>query len=236
MKKLLLAAALLAPATAALAHGVWIAPHYGELGVVYGMGYADDSYKPENVRFVKAYTADFKETKAEVKTHDHHSSVEVADDAAVLTAFFDNGYWEKDENGKWKAVEKSAISKPADTSTSLKDTISVLKPYQGEMKPFDLPAQIIPATDPSTLKQGDKLNVTVYVAGKPQADVEITADYINDFGNRVKTDAKGQAELTVRNNGHNVVAALVNHPTPDDAHAHLQRNVATLSFKSAKKK
>ena len=42
MKKLLLAAALLAPATAALAHGVWIAPHYGELGVVYGMGYADD--------------------------------------------------------------------------------------------------------------------------------------------------------------------------------------------------
>jgi hypothetical protein len=43
MKKLLLAAALLAPATAALAHGVWIAPHYGELGVVYGMGYADDS-------------------------------------------------------------------------------------------------------------------------------------------------------------------------------------------------
>ena len=27
MKKLLLAAALLAPATAALAHGVWIAPH-----------------------------------------------------------------------------------------------------------------------------------------------------------------------------------------------------------------
>ena len=212
MKKLLLAAALLAPATAALAHGVWIAPHYGELGVVYGMGYADDSYKPENVRFVKAYTADFKETKAEVKTHDHHSSVEVADDAAVLTAFFDNGYWEKDENGKWKAVEKSAISKPADTSTSLKYNISLLKPYQGEMKPFDLPAQIIPA------------------------DVEITADYISDFGNRVKTDAKGQAELTVRNNGHNVVAALVNHPTPDDAHAHLQRNVATLSFKSAKKK
>ena len=176
MKKLLLAAALLAPATAALAHGVWIAPHYGELGVVYGMGYADDSYKPENVRFVKAYTADFKETKAEVKTHDHHSSVKVADDAAVLTAFFDNGYWEKDENGKWKAVEKSAISKPADTSTSLKYNISLLKPYQGEMKPFDLPAQIIPATDPSTLKQGDKLNVTVYVAGKPQADVEITAD------------------------------------------------------------
>ena len=75
MKKLLLAAALLAPATAALAHGVWIAPHYGELGVVYGMGYADDAYKPENVRFVKAYTDDFKETKAEVKTHDQYLSL-----------------------------------------------------------------------------------------------------------------------------------------------------------------
>ena len=234
MKKLLLAAALLAPATAALAHGVWIAPHYGELGVVYGMGYADDSYKPENVRFVKAYTADFKETKAEVKTHDHHSSVEVADDAAVLTAFFDNGYWEKDENDKWKAVEKSAISKPADTSTSLKYNITLLKPYQGRMQPFDLPAQIIPGIDPSTLKQGESLPMTVYVEGKPQAGIEITADYINDFANRVKTDEKGQAVLAVRNAGHNVVAALINHPTPQNEHAHLQRNVATLSFKSAK--
>lgn len=232
MKKLL-TAALPAPLTA-FAHGIWISPHYGEMGIVYGMGYADDAYAPQKVRFVKVYTANFKPASVEIKTHEKHSTVQAAADAAVLTAFFDNGYWEKDPNGKWKEVEKSAISKPADTSTSLKYNITLLKPYQGRMQPFDLPAQIIPGIDPSTLKQGESLPVTVYVEGKPQAGIEITADYINDFANRVKTDEKGQAVLTVRNAGHNVVAALINHPTPQNEHAHLQRNVATLSFKSAK--
>nr|WP_314541166.1 DUF4198 domain-containing protein [uncultured Ottowia sp.] len=232
MKKLL-TAALLAPLTA-FAHGIWISPHYGEMGIVYGMGYADDAYAPQKVRFVKGYTANFKPASVEIKAHEKHSTVQAAADAAVLTAFFDNGYWEKDPNGKWKEVEKSAISKPADTSTSLKYNITLLKPYQGRMQPFDLPVQIIPGIDPSTLKQGESLPVTVYVEGKPQAGIEITADYINDFANRVKTDEKGQAVLTVRNAGHNVVAALINHPTPQNEHAHLQRNVATLSFKSAK--
>ena len=51
MKKLL-TAALLAPLTA-FAHGIWISPHYGEMGIVYGMGYADDAYAPQKVRFVK---------------------------------------------------------------------------------------------------------------------------------------------------------------------------------------
>lgn len=240
MKKRLLVGVLVAPvlglaALSAQAHGVWVAPHYGELGVVYGMGYTDDAYEPERVRSVAGYDADFKPVTVKVQARDHHSVVEAPDETAVLTAFFDNGYWEKDAKGKWQPVDKAAIRKPADTSTSLKYNISLLKPYQGKMKPFDMPAQVIPETDPSTLKQGDSLTVTVYVAGKPQQGVPVTADYNNDMANRVETDAKGQVTLTVRNAGHNVIAALVNHPTPNDSLAHLQRNVATLSFKSARK-
>ncbi|MDO5103952.1 MAG: DUF4198 domain-containing protein [Lautropia sp.] len=239
MKKWLLGA-MLAPSLGLLsvpaqAHGVWVAPHYGELGVVYGMGYIDDAYEPERLREVSGFDADFKPVKIEVQPRGTHSTVKAPDETAVLTAFFDNGYWEKGTGGKkWQAVDKSAITKPADTSTSLKYNISLLKPYQGKMKPFDMPAQVIPETDPSLLKQGESLTVTVYVAGKPQAGVPVTADYNNEMKKQVKTDDKGQVTLTVRNAGHNVIAALVNHPTPDDAHAHLQRNVATLSFKAAK--
>lgn len=104
------------------------------------------------------------------------------------------------------------------------------------MKPFaELPVQVIPEQDPSAVKQGEQLVVTVYVDGKPAADVPVTNDYINNFAEKQKTDKDGKVTLTVRNDALNVIAALVNHPTPDDAKAHLQRSVATLSFKAAKK-
>ncbi|UJF23925.1 DUF4198 domain-containing protein [Suttonella sp. R2A3] len=234
MKKILLSAFLLTSG-AALAHGVWVAPHYGELGIVYGMGAIDDQYSPEKVQKVMAYDANFQPVSVEVVGQGNHSAVNPAEDAAVITASFNNGYWEKGETVKWQAVDKAAISNPADTSTSLKYNISLMKPYQGEMVPFDLPVQVIPETDPSTLAQGDSLTVTVYVDGEPQADVPVTADYVGDAKNQQKTNAEGQVTLTVRNAGLNVVTALVNHPTPDDEYAHLQRSVATLSFKSAAK-
>lgn len=234
MKKILLSS-LIFSSSAVLAHGVWIAPHYGELGLVYGMGYADDQYAPEKVHSVHAYDAHFQPVAVDVIAHDHYSTVQPAEQAAILTAFFNNGYWEKGASVKWQAVAKDAISQPADTSTSLKYNITLLKPYQGDMQPFDLPVQIIPEHDPSTLAQGDALTVKVYVDGQPQADVPVTADYIGDAKNQHNTDAEGRVTLKVRNAGHNVIAAMVNHPTPNDPHAHLQRSVATLSFKSAHK-
>lgn len=232
--KLLSALLLLVSSSAVLAHGVWVAPRYGDLGVVYGMSYTDDGYTPDKVRDVKGYTASFEPYPVTVRPQQKYSTLQVGGDAAVLTVFFDNGYWEKGADGKWQAVKKHAITKPADTSTSLKYNISLLKPYEGKMRPFNMPVQIIPDTDPSKLKQGETFTVTVYVDGKPKSGVEIITDYINDFGNRVKTGTDGKAVLTVRNSALNVIAALVDHPTPKDKHARLQRNVATLSFRANK--
>ena len=51
MKKLVLTLAL-ALSGAAGAHGVWVAQHYGEYGIVYGMGAYDDAYAGKKVRAV----------------------------------------------------------------------------------------------------------------------------------------------------------------------------------------
>lgn len=235
LKAYLLATAI--TLTSASAHGIWITPHYGELGIVYGMGAYDDSYSTEKVKEVKAYDKNFKATNIKLNKHANYVSISPEKNTSIITSFFNNGYWEKGKVKKWVAVEKDEIKSAKDTSTSLKYNISILDSYEGEMKPFkNLPVQIIPHTNPAKLHQGDKVTVTVYVGGKPKKDVTLTADYINDFQNKIKTDKDGKATLIIRNAGLNVFAALVPHKTPNDKFAHLQRTVSTLSFKASKKK
>ena len=212
MKKLVLTLAL-ALSGAAGAHGVWVAQHYGEYGIVYGMGAYDDASGG----------------------HMQHTFVE-PQKAAVVTVVFDNDLWRKTPEGKWKEL-KAGENAPADeVSRSLKYNISILKPYQGKLQPFaDLPVQIIPDQDPSQLKQGEAFTVTVYNQGRPAANAEVTADYVNDMPNRVKTDAQGRATLHVRNAGVNVVGAMLSANMPQDKVATLHRVVSTLSFTSSKK-
>lgn len=198
------------------------------------MGAANDAYPFEKVKDVQAYDEALQAVDVQLDEYERYTAVQ--SEGAVLTVFFDNGYWEKPHGeGHWQAVAEEAIQDPKHTSSSLKYNISLLKPYQGELKPFDyLAAQIIPHQDPSTLKQGEKLLVTLYVDGKIAPDMDITADYLNDMTQKVKTNAQGQAELSVRNQGLNVIAAWVNYPTPEAPQAHLQRIVTTLSFKAAR--
>ena len=59
MKKLVLTLAL-ALSGAAGAHGVWVAQHYGEYGIVYGMGAYDDAYAGKKVRAVNGLDENLK--------------------------------------------------------------------------------------------------------------------------------------------------------------------------------
>ena len=234
MKKLVLTLAL-ALSGAAGAHGVWVAQHYGEYGIVYGMGAYDDAYAGKKVRAVNGLDENLKPTPVQTRGHMQHTFVE-PQKAAVVTVVFDNDLWRKTPEGKWKEL-KAGENAPADeVSRSLKYNISILKPYQGKLQPFaDLPVQIIPDQDPSQLKQGEAFTVTVYNQGRPAANAEVTADYVNDMPNRVKTNAQGRATLHVRNAGVNVVGAMLSANMPQDKVATLHRVVSTLSFTSSKK-
>jgi len=166
MKKLVLTLAL-ALSGAAGAHGVWVAQHYGEYGIVYGMGAYDDAYAGKKVRAVNGLDENLKPTPVQTRGHMQHTFVE-PQKAAVVTVVFDNDLWRKTPEGKWKEL-KAGENAPADeVSRSLKYNISILKPYQGKLQPFaDLPVQIIPDQDPSQLKQGEAFTVTVYNCKPP---------------------------------------------------------------------
>ena len=221
MKKLVLTLALVL-SSAAGAHGVWVAQHYGEYGIVYGMGAYDDAYAGKKVRAVNGLDENLKPTPVQTRGHMQHTFV--------------NDLWRKTPEGKWKELKAGENAPANEVSRSLKYNISILKPYQGKLQPFaDLPVQIIPDQDPSQLKQGEAFTVTVYNQGRPAANAEVTADYVNDMPNRVKTDAQGRATLHVRNAGVNVVGAMLSANMPQDKVATLHRVVSTLSFTSSKK-
>ena len=138
MKNLVLTLAL-ALSGAAGAHGVWVAQHYGEYGIVYGMGAYDDAYAGKKVRAVNGLDENLKPTPVQTRGHMQHTFVE-PQKAAVVTVVFDNDLWRKTPEGKWKEL-KAGENAPADeVSRSLKYNISILKPYQGKLQPFaDLP-------------------------------------------------------------------------------------------------
>jgi hypothetical protein len=87
----------------------------------------------------------------------------------------------------------------------------------------------------STNWSGAKTISPPHNQGRPAANAEVTADYVNDMPNRVKTDAQGRATLHVRNAGVNVVGAMLSANMPQDKVATLHRVVSTLSFTSSKK-
>ena len=66
MKKLVLTLAL-ALSGAAGAHGVWVAQHYGEYGIVYGMGAYDDAYAGKKVRAVNGLDENLKPTPVQTR-------------------------------------------------------------------------------------------------------------------------------------------------------------------------
>ena len=102
-------ASLLMVATA-WGHSAWLEKRQDEIVVVYGHGPSDDSYTPEKVTGVKAYNADGKALKADTKeAKGGYVPLALAEETAVVTLEFDDGFWSKDANRKWHNLPKSKV-------------------------------------------------------------------------------------------------------------------------------
>ena len=96
-----------------------------------------------------------------------------------------------------------------------------------------LPLVILPQDDVVHSKIGEHIDVVVYHMGEPVADAKIIADYVGDSETVVATtDAEGKANLAVRNQGLNVIAASykVDPPADEQDKADKVSYTATLSF------
>lgn len=198
---------------AASAHGVWVAERLDQKQLVLGEGPGDNAYKPSSVQSVQGYTAAFEKTLVKVIDEKNHVVLIPNEETAVIGVNFDYGYWTKDtKTGKTLNVPMNQV-KGADKGThAIKYNVTYLHSVN-EVKPVpDIPLQIVPQLDPTKLHKGDVLPVVVMKDGKPLANADLIPDVINDLTKVIKTDAKGQATVTVANDGLNVIGVEIAFP------------------------
>lgn len=225
------AALLLGSAFDAMAHGIWIAQRHGDLAIVYGHGASDEAYDPGKVAQVIGHLEDGTTAPAATEDHGNHVLVTPPENAAVLTATMDNGYWSEGPDGKWVNKPKSEVDGAKQGGRYLKHTVAILDHSPLAAKAKGMTLEIVPDRDPSELSAGDELGVTVLLGGKPLADTLVVQEYTTDSENKsVRTDAKGRASVTIRNNGLNVIAVSADEPSQEPEKADRVGHFATLSF------
>lgn len=227
----LLGAAIVAGAATADAHGVWVAERWGKLGIVYGHGASDDAYDPAKIKSLSALDSSGRTVEIKVDARDKLAFAEASVEPAVVLLHFDNGFYTQGPDGKWVNQPKHAVAGAQKAGRYLKHAVSIVH-LDGEVPSLPpQPLQIVSLANPTGLSSGQSFKVRVLFEGKPLEGVEITPDYVNQPETTLgRTDARGVAEVVVRNDGLNVVAVKHESPLADNLEADLVQHFATLSF------
>ncbi|MBV7433811.1 DUF4198 domain-containing protein [Cardiobacteriaceae bacterium TAE3-ERU3] len=232
----LFAAALLAIATPlAFGHGAWVAERVDAPTIVYGHGASDESYDPEKITFVQTFDEHGQPVDIKLDKREKNAGFNADDAFTSVAVIMDNGFWTKDSNGKWHNQPKNEVEGAQSASHSVKIAFGITD--HGDLPTIEalqeLPLVILPQSDVMHSKLGDNIDVIVYHHGKPVADAKIIADYVGDSETVVATtDAQGKANLAVRNQGLNVIAASykVDPPADEQEKADKVSYTTTLSF------
>lgn len=238
MSRLLAASALAAgvvAATAAHGHAFWFAQRANHLAMVFGVG-ADDldvvKRLPKITKFA-AYDEDGKEVASKLVTNGPLVTVDVDSQPAFVAAAMDYGTWTKTPDGKWHGKGMDEVPGAVIISTkNYKYGVHVRRELTGPVP--ELPGQvlqIIPMKTPLPVKLGQPLRLKVLYKGKPAAGAKITPDFVNDPDAKpLKTGKDGTVTIRVRNQGLNVIQAILETAPEDPAKTKQVENLATLSF------
>ena len=218
----------------ASAHGMWTEERRGNIEVIYGHGAEDNAYDPKKISGAWASDQRGGRIPVTVEQLEDHARLKPLESAAVLSVALDNGYWTQSPDKKWLNLGETKVPGALASGRYYKYSLAVLH-EDAKLPALDkLKLVIVPQADPLSVEVGEELEVQVLVDGKPAADIELTADYVNTPDVvATKTDAQGKAKITVRNHGLNVIAASTTVPS-DDPDARVRGMFSSLSFVSGK--
>lgn len=149
-------------------------------------------------------------------------------DCAVLMLDVSSGYWSKTP---WETrnVPKTEV-KGALKSWLSKESLKRFDAWSAALaQPLGAGFEIVPTSDPFTLKPDDKLVVRVVYGGKPLADVPVA--YHGET--RGATDPDGRIAIRLRHGGVQLIAASIELPL-NDGKADIESIAATLQFELPK--
>ncbi|KPC27761.1 Nickel transport system substrate-binding protein [Pseudomonas syringae pv. cilantro] len=205
-------------ATQASAHGLWTEQRRGNIEVVYGHGAEDNAFTARKVSGAWAYDRQGKMIPVTVQRLEDHARLIPLKPPAVMYVALDNGMWTRNAEKKWINEGRSKVPNGTDSIHTFKYSVAIYE--EGAHLPtFEkLNFVIVPQADPLHVGVGKPLSVRVLIDGKPAAGIKLIGDYRSapDVVS-AETDAQGLANVIVRNEGLNIIAAEVSLPVKDNA-------------------
>lgn len=228
-KSLLLIAALFTGQVSA--HGLWTEERRGNIEVVYGHGAEDNAFKAQKVSGAWAYDASGKMIPVSVERLADHARLKPLKPPAVMAVALNNGMWSQTADKKWINEGRSKVPGATEATQTFKYSLAIYQPGAKLPKLDQIKLLILPEVDPLTVGPGKSLPVRVLLDGKPAAGVKLYGDYRSAPNTlSTETDKDGRAQVLVRNEGLNVIAAQVEVPVKDSVDVDSRGLFSSLTF------
>lgn len=216
------------------AHGIWFAQRSTQLALLYGVG-ADDLdivKRLPQVTSIAGYDADGKAVPTTLQQDGRLVLVNTENQPAVVAAVLDNGTWSKTPEGKWIKKGKDEVPNAVVSEHTMKYAVHIRGALTKPLAP--LPGQtlqVVPVDGKLPALIGQPIRLQVLYRGKPVAGARVLHDWVNDpDGAPLKTDANGMVTLAVRNQGLNVIVAIIDAPSEEPKRYNTMEHLASLSF------
>ena len=228
-KSLLLLAALFTGQVSA--HGLWTEERRGNIEVIYGHGAEDNAFKAQKISGAWAYDASGKMIPVSVERLADHARLKPLKPPAVLAVALNNGMWSQTADKKWINEGRSKVPGATEATQTFKYSLAIYQPGTKLPKLEQIKLLILPEVDPLTVGPGKSLPVRVLLDGKPAAGVKLYGDYRSAPNTlSTETDKDGRAQVLVRNEGLNVIAAQVEAPVKGSADVDSRGLFSSLTF------
>jgi len=228
-KSLLLIAALFTGQVSA--HGLWTEERRGNIEVIYGHGAEDNAFKAQKISGAWAYDASGKMIPVSVERLADHARLKPLKPPAVLAVALNNGMWSQTADKKWINEGRSKVPGATEATQTFKYSLAIYQPGAKLPKLDQIKLLILPEVDPLTVGPGKSLPVRVLLDGKPAAGVKLYGDYRSAPNTlSTETDKDGRAQVLVRNEGLNVIAAQVEVPVKDSVDVESRGLFTSLTF------
>jgi nickel transport protein len=188
------------------AHDLWIEEDNGGFKLLYGhkhSSHGGDSIMEYNADFVKNIKC-LKKGKVEEIKYEKKYPISFKDDCDAVFILFSSGYWTKTVYGT-KNVSKENEKQVVKSWFSIESVKYVKNLSNNYKNPMTDELEIVPLSDLSKIKVGDKLRLKIYYKGKPQKDVVVAYE----DKPRGTTDEEGNINISLKKGGFQVITASI---------------------------
>ncbi|UVM49590.1 MULTISPECIES: DUF4198 domain-containing protein [unclassified Pseudomonas] len=218
-------------ATHVAAHGLWTEQRRGNIEAIYGDGAEDDAFNAQKISGAWAYDVNGKMIPVSVQRLADHARLQPLKPPAVMAVALNNGMWSQTADKKWINEGRSKVPGAIESTHTFKYSLAIYQPGAKLPKLDQMKLLILPEVDPLTVGPGKSLPVRVLLDGKPAAGVKLVGDYRSAPNTlSTETDAEGRAQVLVRNEGLNVIAAQIEVQLKDNPDVATRGLFSSLTF------